>query len=339
MDLQSYPSGAIDQGVVYKKNTGSYLVHTPSRIVPCGLSARLRKELVFAGGAGSAKRGPVRAVKPLDHADPVAIGDQVLFTPTPDGGGLITEVLPRRNQLSRRSAVPMPTAHAHEQVIVANVDQVTPVFALANPEPKWNMLDRYLVLAESLNLPVVICLTKLDLVRDTHNRVDAHIQAEIDEYQRIGYPVVLTSVVDGAGLDELRAVWQGRVSVLLGKSGVGKSSLLNSIQPGLGLRVNEVSQVTGKGKHTTTHLEMFPLEFGGAIVDTPGVREFGLWEVDADELAFFYPELRPHLGRCRFGMGCSHNEEPGCALRAAVLEGQVSPRRYQSYMRLKEEIA
>jgi ribosome biogenesis GTPase len=107
----------------------------------------------------------------------------------------------------------------------------------------------------------------------------------------------------------------------------------------LGLRVNEVSQVTGKGKHTTTHLEMFPLEFGGAIVDTPGVREFGLWDVDADELVFFYPELRPHIGQCRFGMGCSHDEEPGCALRQAVLEGQVSPRRYQSYMRLKEEIA
>jgi ribosome biogenesis GTPase len=118
---------------------------------------------------------------------------------------------------------------------------------------------------------------------------------------------------------------------------VGKSSLLNALEPGLGLRVSAVSEYTGKGRHTTTHLEMFMLEYGGAIIDTPGVREFGLWDVAEDDLALFYPEMRPYVGRCRFGLDCRHDEEPGCAIRKAVMDGQISPRRYQSYLRLQVE--
>lgn len=308
----THPSIAhsFDFGVVYKKTLGSYTVRFGQRAVECALVNKLRQS-----------------------GDAIAVGDYVRVSETSGGPSLIVDVLPRQNQLSRRSAVPMPGAHASEQVIAANVDQVVPVFAAANPEPHWNLLDRYLVTAASRDLPALVCITKLDLVQ-----VDEGSLAQaVATYRKIGYPVVLVSAHTGAGLDELKQALHGKISVLLGKSGVGKTSLLNALQPGLGLRVNEVSQFNGKGRHTTTHMEMFPLDWGGAIVDTPGVREFGLWDIEADELAYFFPEMRPFLGRCKFGASCQHDDEPGCAVRKAVMGGQIDPRRYQSYLRLKED--
>jgi ribosome biogenesis GTPase len=140
-------------------------------------------------------------------------------------------------------------------------------------------------------------------------------------------------------MNELKSALQGKTSVLVGKSGVGKTSLLNAIQPGLGLRVKAVSSgEIGKGRHTTTHYEMFELEFGGRLVDTPGMREFGLWDIQADELASFFPEMRAYVGQCKFGLSCSHDREPGCAIRKAVMAGTISPYRYQGYMRLREEL-
>jgi ribosome biogenesis GTPase / thiamine phosphate phosphatase len=239
-------------------------------------------------------------------------------------------VLPRRNKIARRSAVPMPGAHAHEQVIVANVDQVVAVLAAANPAPRWNLLDRYLALAESLELPAMVCVTKADLAEG-----DAGLQCELDTYWRLGYPVMVTSAISGAGIDTLRQGLAGRTSVLLGHSGVGKTTLLNALQPGLGLRVSEVSRATGKGRHTTSQVTLLPLEAGGAIVDTPGTREFGLWDISPDELALYFTEMRPLLGECRFGLDCSHDHEPGCAIRQAVMDERISPRRYQSYLRLR----
>jgi ribosome biogenesis GTPase len=231
----------------------------------------------------------------------------------------------------------MPDAHAFEQVIVANVDQVVPVFAAANPAPAWHMLDRYLVACESRELPAVIVINKIDLALDVTGALDEDTTAAIDEYRRIGYPVIPVSAVTGEGLPALKSALEGRVSVLVGKSGVGKSSLLNALQPGLGLKVNEVSKGNGRGRHTTSHMEMFPLEFegGGAIVDTPGTREFGLWNIDPDTLEECFPEMRPFLGRCRFKLGCRHDEEPGCAIRKAVSEGTISDRRYFSFMKLR----
>lgn len=312
-------------------------MNTGDRLVDCSLSSRLHKELgMFRTETGkNGRQEHTRAVKTLDNTDPVAVGDQVQFLEAPGGSGMIVEVLPRQTKLARRSAVPMPTAHAFEQVIVANVEQVVPVFAAANPAPKWHLLDRYLVSAESAGIPALICITKLDLVQGGDGSLDGEIAEAVEEYQRIGYQVVMVSAYTGKGLREMKDALRDKTSVLLGKSGVGKTSLLNALQPGLGLRVNEVSQVTGKGKHTTTHLEMFSLDFGGAIVDTPGIREFGLWDVDEQDLAGYFPEMRPFLGKCRFGLGCRHDEEPGCAIRAAVTRGQVSPLRYQSFMRLK----
>ena len=315
------PATMTSQGIVYRKNKGQYEVHANGRMVTCTLSARLWKEL---------NRG-----KSASH-DPIAVGDAVHFTHSAVGNGSITALLPRQTKFSRQSAVSMPSAYAAEQVIVANIDQVVPVFAAANPAPRWNMLDRYLVTAESLDLPALILITKIDLARDASGALEREADENIEEYRRLGYPVLTFSAVTGEGLEEARQALRGRTSVLLGKSGVGKTTLLNAIQPGLGLRVGEISRATGKGKHTTTALEMFPLDFGGAIVDTPGVREFGLWDVDEDDLALFFPEMRPLVGKCRFGLDCQHDEEPGCAIRKAVVGGQISPRRYQSYLRIKQ---
>ena len=297
-------------GVVTKKLTNSYFIQTGQSGLICTLSTKLKREA---------------------RGDPIAIGDFVRWNEARQ----ITDVLPRQNQLSRRSAVPMPGAYAHEQVIAANIDQVIPVFAAANPKPAWHLLDRYLVSAESAEIPALVVLTKMDLV--SGRPASAEIQQIAAEYQAIGYQVILTSAENGLGLGELRAALSDCLSVFVGKSGVGKSSLLNAIEPGLGLRVQQTNQTTGKGRHTTTHLEMFQLQSGGAIIDTPGVREFGLWDVAQDDLALFFPEMRALVGTCKFGLDCQHDQEPGCTIRRAVNLGEISPYRYQSYLKLKDE--
>jgi ribosome biogenesis GTPase len=221
-----------------------------------------------------------------------------------------------------------------EQVIVSNADQVIPIFSVASPTPKWGLLDRYLVAAEAAGLPSLIVITKLDLAWK-----NPQLEEDLETYRRIGYPIHKVSSATGEGMEELKSMLKVKTSVLVGKSGVGKTSLLNAIQPGLGLRVKAVSSgEMGKGRHTTTHYEMFELEFGGRLVDTPGMREFGLWDIQTDELASFFPEMKSYVGQCKFGLGCSHDREPGCAIRKAVVAGTVSPYRYQSYMRLREEL-
>jgi ribosome biogenesis GTPase / thiamine phosphate phosphatase len=321
-------------GVVYKKMLGFYNVHRNGSVIECTLSAKLWKDFEYTKSPnGQGQR--VQAVTEK-HMDPIAIGDRVQISLAGDGTGVITEVLPRKNVLARESAKPMPGAHAFEQVIAANIDQVIPVFAAADPTPKWHMLDRYLVTAEAYNIPATVVITKLDLMRQ--NKAESELMAVVERYRRIGYPVVLTSAEDGEGLESLNQVLSGKVSVLVGKSGVGKSTLLNALEPDLGLRVQGVNQTTGKGKHTTTHLEMFPLAIGGAIIDTPGVREFGLYDIEPDEVAYYFPEMRPLLGQCKFGLSCKHDEEPGCAIRQAVMDGEISPYRYKSYLRLKADL-
>jgi ribosome biogenesis GTPase len=322
-------------GVVYKKTIGNYTVHTDGQVLPCELSNRIRKQLIYPTADPGSLHHRVQKVVELEHMDPLAVGDEVRYIVAEDGKGLIIELLPRRNKLTRRSAVPKPLhhgAHPFEQIIVTNVDQVVPVIAAAQPDPKWNLLDRYLASAEAGDIPSLICITKLDLVKD---REDELLEA-LQEFSKIGYRYVLTSSVTGEGIAEIKSALGGRLSALVGKSGVGKTALLNTLQPGLGLRVKEVNQATGKGRHTTTNLEMFPLEGGGAIIDTPGTREFGLWDFE-DDPAYLFKEMRPYLGKCRFGLDCQHVDEPGCAIRKAVMAGQVSPRRYQSYLQLNKE--
>jgi ribosome biogenesis GTPase / thiamine phosphate phosphatase len=324
-------------GVVYKKTTGNYLVHRDGQPVPCELSNRIRKQLIYPTADPGSLHQRVQKVVELDHRDPIAVGDEVRYISAEGGKGLIIEILPRRNKLTRRSAVPKPLhhgAHPFEQVIVTNVDQVVAIMAAAQPAPKWNLLDRYLAGAEAGDMEALICITKLDLLEDPERD---ELQAGLEDYQRIGYAHVLTSAITGEGFDSLRQALIGKTSVMVGKSGVGKTALLNKLQPELGLKVKEVNQITGKGRHTTTNLEMFPLDLGGAIVDTPGTREFGLWK-NEDNLALFFPEMRPYVGKCRFRLDCQHDEEPGCAIRKAVMDGKISPRRYQSFMQLRLEV-
>ena len=330
-----------DYGVVYKKNIGSYLVHVNGEVIACHTSTRLRRQLIYPTADPHSLRPVVQKVIVNDDVDPIAIGDEVRFVRAVDGSGLIVEVLPRRTRMARKTAVPMPGANPFEQVIVANLDQVVPVFAAVNPTPKWPLLDRYLVSAESAELSALICITKMDLLPESGSGAEELSQA-VEDYRSIGYRVLLTSVVTGQGIDELKQALGGRTSVLLGKSGVGKTSLLNTLQPGLGLRVSEVSRATGKGRHTTSHLEMFSIRFdgssqAGAIVDTPGVREFGMWNVDGADLALYFPEMRPLVGKCKFGLDCRHDSEPGCAIRQAVTSGRINSNRYQSYLRMQAE--
>lgn len=318
-------------GRVFRKSTGNYFVKTDEGEVLCSISSTLRKHLVYPAADPSSLPRRVVAVEDIAMVDPVAVNDEVYFTDAGDGRGMITDILPRRSKFSRSAAGPKKqrkTGKPYEQVIVANVDQVIAVFAAVKPAPKWNLLDRYIAGAESLDLPSVVCITKMDIA-DEEELSDA-----MRPYEEIGYPVVLTSAVDGTGLDEFRAALKDKVSVLIGKSGVGKTSLLNAIQPGIDLRVNEISEATGKGKHTTSHLEMFEFDFGGSVVDTPGMREFGLWEGDEVDIAYLFREMRPFIGECKYGYDCSHTHEPGCAIKDAVEQGRIDEHRYRGYLQM-----
>ncbi len=324
-------------GIVCRKTAGGYSVQVDDRRIECALSNKLAQWGQVSRAGVAPKKRTARKDKPVERTDSVAVGDAVQLIDARDGSGMIVDRLPRRNQLSRRSAAPMPSARPFEQVIAANVDRVVPVFAAAQPEPKWHLLDRYLVSAEAAGLAALICITKSDLIRSEEERQGPLLSNALQVYQEIGYPLILTSARTGEGLDELRQALQDATSVLVGKSGVGKTSLLNALQPDLGLRVKEVNPYTGKGKHTTSHAEMFALEFGGAIIDTPGVHEFGLRDLDGLELAACFPEMRPYLGQCKFGLDCRHDQEPGCEIRNAVVAGKISPYRYKSLMRLMVE--
>jgi ribosome biogenesis GTPase len=318
-------AATIIEGTVYRKSTGHYLVRCSDRALDCSISSKLRKQLEYPLAHPSSRRRRVIGVKKIATVDPVAVGDRVRVRDAGNDSGMIVEVLPRRTSVSRRASGPTP----REQVVVANVDQMIPVFAVAQPEPKWGLLDRYLVDAEAAQLPAIICLTKGDLAEN------GTLTAVVDIYRALGYPVICTSAVTGAGIDEFRAVLRDKISVLLGKSGVGKTSLLNRVDSALNLRTGAISDATGKGIHTTSHLEMFDLACGGSIVDTPGVREFALWN-KSDDLAGLFREMRPYRGLCEFGLRCTHTHELGCAIKQAVEHGAIALHRYQSYVHLME---
>jgi len=254
----------------------------------------------------------------------VTVGDQVWFRPGSAAGaqGLIEKVESRRGVITR--------GYRHRQhIIAANVDQVLIVSALAEPGLKLGLIDRYLVSAEIGGVRSVIVLNKADLVD-----LAAH-QWVIGLYAQLGYETVVTSVTDGRGLNRVRELLSSGVSAVTGQSGVGKSSLLNAIQPGLNLKVREVSDWTFKGKHTTSTAELIDLHAGGLVVDTPGLRQFELWGAVPGELEGYFLEFRPLIPHCHFP-DCSHTHETGCAVKHAVYWGQIHPGRYDSYRKLYE---
>jgi len=269
-------------------------------------------------------RGRIKQVR--SGTDLVVIGDRVHLTARLDGSGTIEDVEPRRSQFSRRQ--PGPRGSWKEDVMVANLDQVLVVFACADPMPHLRMLDRFLVAAEHNEVEAAVVANKVDLVGM------AAAREIFSGYEAIGYPVLYASAREGIGVEGLADRLAGRISVVTGPSGVGKSTLLNAIQPGLRIETAEVSESLHKGKHTTTSAELHPLVAGGgAVADTPGLRELGLWQIPDEALAWCFPEMREHLGGCGFN-DCRHLGEPRCAIHAAVASGGVSEARYDSYRRL-----
>jgi ribosome biogenesis GTPase len=297
-------------GIVLQARSGHHRVQDGDEVVTCFVRGRLKQAKLYT--------------------DLVATGDYVRWRPTRAGKGVIEEVLPRETQLSRLR--PGPGDIPVEQVIVANPDQAIFIFAVLEPAPHLRLLDRLLVLAENNDLPAIICANKIDLLAAAADPV-AEARSLFGLYEEIGYRVIYTSAETGQGVEELRGQLAGKLSVLSGPSGVGKSSLLNAVQPDLGLATRHISTATGKGRHTTVGVRLWPLVGGGYVADTPGLREAGFYDIEPEELAWHFVEMRPYLADCRFS-SCTHTHEPGCAVKAAVERGEIGVERYDSYCRL-----
>jgi ribosome biogenesis GTPase / thiamine phosphate phosphatase len=300
------------EGIVIEGTGGVWQVRTrDGEQLPAALAGRLKQE-------------------ERDHVK-LAVGDHVSVEPEERGQGWrIVSIGPRRGVLARRE----PGGRYGERVLAANVDQVCVVFSVANPEPHPRMIDRFLVTCEANDLEAHVVFNKVDLATDS-----AVVDALARPYERAGYAVHRTSVKRDIGLDELRGVLHGKVTAVAGPSGVGKSSLLNTLHPGVALRIGEISQSVNKGRHTTVGAKLIPLPDGdeGYLVDTPGLREIAMWGLPSESLDQCFPEFRPYLGECRF-QDCSHDVEPSCAVSAAVSAGDVDGSRYESYLKLLGEL-
>ncbi|HET6765325.1 MAG TPA: ribosome small subunit-dependent GTPase A [Longimicrobiaceae bacterium] len=295
-------------GTVLRAQGGVYEVETPEGMLEATLRGRLKREQRTGERVVVGDRVEVERAEPGDTSE-----------------WMIERVHERTSVLARRA----PGKAPRPKPIVANVDQVLIVFAAAKPDPHLRMVDRFLVIAEAADIQPVLVVNKTDVAGE------AAARAVFAHYERAGYPVIYTAAKAGVGVEAMREVLHGRISALTGPSGVGKSSLLNAIQPGLGLRVASISEAVNKGRHTTVTAQLIPLEGGGYVADTPGLREVGLWQVEHDQLQFYFPEFEPYGGQCRYPT-CTHVHEPGCAVRAAVAAGDIHEGRWESYRRMME---
>ena len=298
------------KGIVVKSTGSWYSVRMDSgEVMECRIKGKFR-------------------MKGIKTTNPVAVGDVVEVEVNPDGA-VINRIEDRKNYIIRKSTNLSKEAH----IIAANVDQAVLVVTVNHPVTSTVFIDRFLATAEAYNIPAVLVFNKIDLYGEEDRAMLGGLMAI---YRKIGYPCYPVSAVTGENVDEVKVLLKDKVTLLSGMSGVGKSSLINRIEPGLGLKVAAISDAHDSGKHTTTFAEMFPLSEGGFIIDTPGLRSFGMIDMKKEELSHFFPEIFAKAEGCRF-YNCSHTHEPGCAVMEAVENDEISESRYASYLSMMEE--
>ncbi|MFW6075819.1 MAG: ribosome small subunit-dependent GTPase A [Chloroflexota bacterium] len=309
-EIRDLPIGTELEGVIVRTYGLHFDVETEAGLLRCTLRGLLKRERV--------------------KTDPAAVGDRVIATvqsvETDPPEGAIEHVKPRTRTLSRLAR----GSEDSEQVIVANPDQLLAVFAIRKPRPSPRMIDRFLLIAEARELPAIVCFNKVDLAKS-----EDQLRELSERFESAGYPVLVTSAETGVGIDELRRLLDGKITVFAGPSGVGKSTLLNALAPDIATRTGEISGHTGKGRHTTTWTQLFQIGPDTYLADTPGMRQLGLWGVDFDVLDEYFPEFRPYIGECQF-TDCRHLQEPGCAVLEALEAGKIHPDRHDSYRALLE---
>ena len=295
------------KGTVIRSTGSWYEVLHEGSVVRCRIRGRLR-------------------LKGVRSTNPVVVGDEVRCEKDETGDYTIRDIEPRRNYIIRRASNLSRESH----IIAANIDRAVLMVTLRQPETAWEFVDRFLVTCEAYKVPVTILLSKSDL-QDTEE-----VTRFKDIYTRIGYDVMEVAALDGAGVEAVKELLKGKVTLLSGNSGVGKSTLIKAIDPALDIRTGEISESHHKGRHTTTFSTMYPLADGGAVIDTPGIKGFGLIDIEDDELWHYFPEMMRLSEGCRF-YNCTHTHEPGCAVVEAVKAGEIAYERYESYLKILDE--
>jgi ribosome biogenesis GTPase len=293
------------EGLVIKSTGSNYIVLSEGGKTDCKVRGKLRLGM-------------------LRTTNPIAVGDIVEFEPQEDSTGVITGIKDRKNYIVRKSV----NLSKENHIIAANIDQCLLVVTLIMPETPLEFIDRFLVSAEAYKVPAVLVFNKADIYTGGLEDV---LRETMDIYENIGYKTLAVSSVTGEGIEDLKKLLKDKTTLLSGNSGTGKSTLINTVNPGLNLKTAEISHYSYAGKHTTTFAEMFDLDFGGRIIDTPGIKGFGMTGMTQEDVSHNFPEMFRHLSRCKF-YNCTHTHEPGCAVKEAVDRGEISPSRYHSYI-------
>lgn len=298
------------QGTVVKSAGSIYSVRTADGIKECRIKGNFR-------------------LKGIKSTNPVAVGDYVKIDVREDGTAYIVDIEERRNYIVRKASNLSKQSH----ILAANIDQCFLIATINHPATSTTFIDRFIASAEAYRVPVVIVFNKIDLYNDADNEELDYLEAV---YQSIGYPCLRLSATEGKGIEALKEMMQGKVSLLAGNSGVGKSSIINAISPETAVKVGEISRIHDTGMHTTTYSEMFELMPDSYIVDTPGVKGFGTYSMESEEIAHYFVEFFELSAGCKYG-NCTHTHEPGCAVLEALEEGRIAPSRYQSYLSMLDD--
>lgn len=325
-------------GMVLNGAHGIYDVHTDNGVLRCTLRGKLKKSFTQSQSVRSLAKASSRYNKMLQQpgakresatlAAParLSVGDYVRLRQLDARTGMIEEILPRQSELSRRDAS-SNEKKVLQQTMLANLDQVVLVFATTQPNPHFGMLDRYLAICECAHIHPIVCLNKADLPHE------AYVEQDAELYTRLGYQVIRSSAITNQGIEELRELLKSHITLFTGPSGVGKSSLVNAIEPGMAIKTGLISSATGKGRHTTTGSQLYPLTGGGWLADSAGIRALATWNIESADLASCFIEFRPYLGECVYS-DCTHVDEEGCAILQAVQDGVIDEHRHRSYVRI-----